>query len=472
MLRPASSIVLKRAINRNATVIHRAPPLARYHSVGTIGQRRRAWAAPPGAPRFLRPSSPLRQLQSRAFRATTSVADQKRDYYEVLGVSRSASAGEVKKAYYKLAKEMHPDLNKDDPGASDKFSELQDAYETVSDPEKRKMYDQFGHAGANMGGGGFGGGGGNPFGGGFHGGQGVDPEDILRGFSDMFGGGFGQGQNRNAPQRGGDLQARLVLNFMEAVAGCSKDLNIRRMMTCKPCNGTGASAGSGPVTCKACSGTGSRTVQRGFLYMQSPCPNCKGTGSVIESPCQPCSGQGRLPETKTVEVKVPSGVDTGINLRVVGQGDDGLRGGGAGHLFVEIVVKEDPFFKRDQSDVHVEVPISFVQACLGDKIAMPTLKGEVDLKVPSGTQPGDRLVMRNRGVPVLNGGGRRGHQYVHFDVKVPKKLTDRQKELLMEFAEEAGDEAVVFDEADANESAGFFSDAAERVKKMFGSNEQ
>ena len=422
-------------------------------------------------PRFNRGTLalPPSYYTGRFFHTTTSRFESKRDCYEVLGVSRSASAAEIKKAYYKLAKKMHPDLNKDDEKAADNFSELQDAYETLSDAEKRQAYDQFGHAGANMGS--------NPFsgGGGGFGRQNMDAEDILRGFSDMFGGGFGnQRQNPNAPQRGGDLQARVTMTLMEAVSGTSKELNIRRMKSCEPCNGSGAESGSGPTTCSACNGSGSRTVQRGFMYMQTPCPVCKGSGAVIKNPCQSCSGQGRVPSTKTVDVKIPPGVDTGINLRVVGQGDDGLRGGGSGNLFVEIIVKEDPFFKRDQNDVHVEVPISIVQACLGDKIGMPTLKGEVDLKVPAGTQPGDRLVLRNRGVPVLNSGGRRGHQYVHFEVKIPKTLSDRQRELLEEFAKESGDDLVNLGDVYSGGATGnsFFSDAADRVKKMFGGNNE
>ena len=232
-----------------------------------------------------------------------------------------------------------------------------------------------------------------------------------------------------------------------------------------------------------CQGTGAKTVKRGFMYMQSPCNTCRGTGSVIKDPCPSCSGQGRVTETKTVDVKIPPGVDTGINLRVGGQGDDGLRGGPAGDLYVEVVVKQDPFFERDDTDVHVEIPISISQAILGDKISLPTLKGEVDLKVPVGTQPGDRVVLRNRGIPVLNGGGRRGHQYVHFNVVVPKKLSERQRELLDEFRKEEEENGQIIATSSgsgktnngggnstndtASDGNSFFGDAADRVKKMF-----
>ena len=431
-----------------------------------------------------------KNLSSHHFIHTTTPSS-KRDHYDVLGVSKSASQSDIKKAYYKLAKTLHPDVNKDE-GATEKFAELQDAYDTLSDAEKRQAYDSFGHGGNPFGGGG--GGGGNPFGGGggFQGN--VNPEDIFSNLNDIFGGGgpFGGGgrrQNPNAPQRGGDLQGRVTLDFMEAVKGCSREMNIRRMKKCDPCSGTGAKSGTGPTTCTECQGTGVKMVKRGFMYMQTTCNACRGTGSVIKDPCPSCSGQGRIPETKTVDVKIPPGVDTGINLRVGGQGDDGLRSGPAGDLYVEVVVKEDPFFQRDDSDVHVEIPISLSQASLGDKITLPTLKGEVDLKVPIGTQPGDRVVLRNRGVPVLNGGGRRGHQYVHFNVVVPQKLSDRQKELLEEFRKEEEENGQIIarrsggdDDGDSDNNNGretidgstgrsdgnsFFGDAADRVKKMF-----
>ena len=295
---------------------------------------------------------------------------------------------------------MHPDVNKDDPSATEKFAELQTAYEVLSDEEKRAGYDQFGHAGAD--GNPFGGqqGGGNPFGG-------QRPEDIFRGFQDIFGQqrGGGAGQNmRNAPQRGGDVQAHLRLSFMEAVNGCKKDVTFRRATTCSTCDGSGAKPGTKPSICGRCNGTGAIHVNRGFFQMQMPCDQCQGEGTIIADPCSSCRGEGRVTKLKTLEVTIPRGVDTGINMRLNGQGDDGMRGGSAGSLYVEIEVERDAYFERDGTDVHTEVPIRMTQAALGGTIPLRTLRGEVDLKVKAGTQPGQQVVLRGRGINRLNGG--------------------------------------------------------------------
>lgn len=394
----------------------------------------------------------LSRVRAARFHATSASAD--RDYYEVLGAARGASAKDIKAAYYKKAKELHPDANKDDPNATEKFAELQSAYEVLSDKEKRAGYDQFGHAGAggNPFGGGGGGGGGNPFGG-------QRPEDIFRGFNDIFGQQQrgGGGQMRNAPMRGGDVQTSLRLKFMDAVNGIKQDITFRKAVACDPCSGTGATPGTKPSTCGRCNGTGAIHVSRGFFQMQMPCDACSGEGTVISDPCSSCRGEGRVTQMKTLQVTIPKGVDTGINMRLNGQGDEGLRGGGAGSLYVEIEVERDAYFERDGADVHTEVDINVAQAALGGSLPLRTLRGDVDLKIKGGTQPGEQVVLRGRGIHRLNG-GERGNQYVHFNVTVPTSLTAEQRELLekldrsMDPNYEEGDVNVVEDVLDEGTS--------------------
>jgi molecular chaperone DnaJ len=358
---------------------------------------------------------------------TTTPNYNERDYYEVLGIKRNASKADIKKAYYAKAKQMHPDVNKDDPDATEKFAEVQSAYECLSDSEKKQSYDMFGHAGAGgnpFGGqGGGGGGGGNPFGG----------NDPFRGFQDIFGRQQQQSQQsmRNAPMRGGDVQTRLRIQFMEAITGCEKDITFRQGIQCEPCNGSGAQPGSTPATCGRCNGTGSIHVSRGFFQMQMACDQCGGVGEIISNPCTSCRGEGRSSKIRTVNVTIPRGVDTGINMRLAEQGDEGMRGGPSGSLYIEIEVENDSYFQRDGSDVHTDVSIRYSQAALGATVPLRTLDGEVELKVKSGTQPNDQVLLRNRGVHKLNG-GERGHQYVRFVVNTPKELTDKQRELLEE----------------------------------------
>lgn len=403
-----------------------------------------------------------RGFRRAEFHATASV--NQRDYYDILGVPRNASKKDIKKAYYQLAKKMHPDLNRDDPKATEKFAEVQSAYEILSDEEKRAGYDQFGFAGAdgNPFGGGGAGGAGNPFGG-------QRPEDIFRGFQDIFGqqrgGGAGQ-QMRNAPQRGGDVQAQLRLSFMEAVNGCKKDVTFRQAVTCKTCDGSGAKPGTKPSVCGRCNGTGAIHVSRGFFQMQMPCDQCHGEGTIIADPCGSCRGEGRITKLKTLQVTIPKGVDTGINMRLSSQGDEGMRGGGAGSLYVEIEVERDVYFERDGADVHTDLSIRLSQAALGGTVPLKTLRGDVDLKVKAGTQPGEQVVLRGRGINRLNG-GERGNHYVHFHVDVPSSLTDRQRALLEELDKtldpdyDSEAEKEEFDENGAWDSKGEDSDTGD-----------
>jgi molecular chaperone DnaJ len=314
------------------------------------------------------------------FHSTRSVSASKRDYYDVLGVSRDADKNEIKKKYYALAKKYHPDTNKDDPDAAKKFAEATEAWEVLGTDEKREQYDTFGHAGMDPNAG-FGGGGNGDF----HG-----FEDL---FGSMFGGGFGGGGRRatNQPQRGDDVQVNITLSFMEAVNGTTRDLHITSNEECGTCNGSGAKPGTKKQTCRQCKGSGVEIMQQGFFAVETECRRCRGMGSIIESPCGTCRGKGTVKKPRTVEVKIPQGVDQGMNLRLAHQGEPGLRGGPSGHLFVGINVQPDPFFKRRKTDVYVDVPISIAQAVLGGAVIVPTLTGEVELKVRIVGDEGENL---------------------------------------------------------------------------------
>ena len=366
----------------------------------------------------------------------------KRDYYEVLGVAKDASENEIRKAYHKKAKKFHPDLNPGDKDSEAKFKEAGEAYEVLSDKDKKARYDQFGHAGvdpsygAGSGGGGFGGFGG--FGGAS--GGGVDFGDI---FETFFGGGFGGGggfgrsqTNPNAPRRGNDIRVSLVLSFMEAVHGATKTITITKQESCTECGGTGAEKGSTPESCPECNGSGfvvaSKRTAFGMMQESRPCVRCGGKGKIVKSPCKKCHGSGRTNAQHTLELKVPAGVDDDQNIRQRGMGDAGLNGGPAGDLIVIVTVRPDAMFERSQYDVYVNVPISFAQATLGAKVQVPTIDGKVEYTVPDGTQSGKVFRLKNKGIPYVNGHGR-GDQYVKVNVEIPQKLTKAQKDALNKF---------------------------------------
>ena len=363
------------------------------------------------------------------------MAENKRDYYEVLGVEKSAGADEIKKAYRKAAMKYHPDRNPGDKEAEAKFKEVGEAYEVLSDEGKRQRYDQFGFAGVDpnygAGAGGYGGGG---FGGGF-GGFG-DFGDI---FSEFFGGGASsRSAGHNAPRRGENIMTSLELTFEEAAFGCEKEVATPRIENCSVCNGSGSSDGV-IETCSQCRGTGQvRTVQN-FMGMQmqstAACPACSGRGKIIKNPCTTCKGKGKVRRTNRVKVKIPAGVDAGQSVRVRSEGSVGINGGPNGDLLVEVYIKRHPIFQRDDRDVLCEVPISFTQAALGAKIHVPTLDGKVEFDIPEGTQTGREFILRDKGIPEVNNPRRRGNHRFTVVVETPTKLTKEQKELLRQLDE-------------------------------------
>lgn len=344
----------------------------------------------------------------------------KRDYYEVLGVTRTASPDEIKKAFRKLARQYHPDINKD-AGAEAKFKEINEAYEVLSDEQKRAMYDRFGHNMPN----GMGGGYGDPFGG-------ADPFSTI---FDAFFGGQAAGPRQRGPQRGADMRYSLRLDFEEAIFGTEHEIEYRRLETCPSCTGSGAEPGTSPVRCTKCSGTG-EVRQRAPLFNMvtvTTCDVCSGTGTVIPIPCRECRGEGRVRETRRITVKVPAGVDRNQQLRINGEGEAGPRGGPFGDLYVVLDVQPHPVFVREGNDVLFELKLNLAQAALGDEIEVPTLDGSDKLKIPAGTQTGQTFVLRGRGVPFLRQQGR-GDQIVVTNVIVPTKLNDQQRKLLQELA--------------------------------------
>jgi len=369
-------------------------------------------------------------------RMKVTILAEKRDYYEVLGVDKSASPDEIKKAYRKLAKKYHPDLNPGEKAkpAEEKFKEATEAYEILSDAEKKQRYDQFGHAGVDPQAGGFGSGGYGDFGG-FGGGF----EDI---FSSFFGGGFGGGQTRrnpNAPQRGRDLKYAVDLTFEQACFGCEIELNVNRTERCDSCGGSGAESGTAPATCNVCHGTGQvTTVQRtafGNFQSTRPCSTCSGTGKIITNPCKACRGDGSVRKSRKVKVKIPAGIDNEQIISVSGQGDAGKNGGPAGDLLVVTRVKKHKLFTRQGYDIMCDFPITFVEAALGAEVQVPTIDGNVKYNIPEGTQTGTVFRLKDKGVPKLHGGGARGNQYVKINVEIPKNLSEKQKELLRQFGD-------------------------------------
>ncbi len=354
----------------------------------------------------------------------------KRDYYEVLGVSREASEDEIKKAFRQQSKKYHPDLHPGDKGAEEKFKEINEAYQVLSDPDKKSNYDRFGHAGVDPN---FGAGGG-------YGGSGFDFGDI---FGDIFGGGFGGfggGRSRqNGPRRGSDIRQAIDISFEEAAFGCDKKLNIQTQEKCDTCGGSGAKPGSAVETCQQCHGTGQvRTQQRtmlGYMTNVTTCPRCHGEGKLIKEPCRDCRGTGKVRRSKVIEVHIPEGIDDGQTIQLTGKGEAGSKGGANGDLLLTVRVREHPIFERDGNNVYVEMPITFVQAALGSTVKAPTLDGLVELTIPEGTQTGARFRMKGKGIPYLRSKSR-GDQYVTVNVEVPRNLTPKQKEILRNFEDD------------------------------------
>ncbi len=366
----------------------------------------------------------------------------KRDYYEVLGLSKDASEADIKKAYRTLARKYHPDVNKE-PDAEQKFKEIKEAYDVLSDSGKRSQYDRFGHTDPNQG---FGGGGAD------FGGFG----DIF----DMFFGGNGGGRrNPNAPQRGADLQYTMAVEFKEAIFGKEVDIDIPRTESCDTCHGSGAKPGTHPETCSLCKGSGQQEVVQnspfGRVVNRRVCQQCQGQGKIIKDKCSTCRGSGKIKKQRKIHIKVPAGIDDGTQLRVSGEGEAGTKGGPSGDLYVVIRVKPHDFFEREGDDIYCEVPLTFAQSALGDEIEVPTIDGRVKLKIPAGTQTDTFFRLKGKGVPRLRGVGQ-GDQHVKVVIVTPTKLTDKQKELLKEFGKLSGEDT-------HDNEKGFF----EKMKKAF-----
>jgi molecular chaperone DnaJ len=363
---------------------------------------------------------------------------EKRDYYEVLGVGRDADASELKRAYRKLALELHPDRNSSDKEAEERFKEASEAYQVLSDPEKRGLYDRFGHEGPR----------GSGFGSGFS-----NVSDIFSAFGDIFGdlfGGFGGFGGGRAQARGADLETRVDLTLAEVSSGVSKEVKLRRRITCKDCGGSGAAAGSGRERCQQCGGHGQVMHRQGFLMIQTVCPICRGEGTIVRKPCEPCQGSGLVTSEEDLRVNIPAGVEDGATLRLSGRGEAAPGGGQTGHLYVSLHVAADPRFDRDGADLHTVVSLSFPQAALGATLKAPSLGGEVELNVAPGTQPGETIVLRGKGLPRLQGRGT-GDLIAHLRLVVPKTLSIEQEAALRAYAGAGGDQV-----EPPNERSGFW----------------
>eukprot|EP00298_Acanthocystis_sp_HF-20_P015325 c21102_g1_i1.p1 GENE.c21102_g1_i1~~c21102_g1_i1.p1 ORF type:complete len:436 (+),score=195.17 c21102_g1_i1:31-1338(+) len=361
----------------------------------------------------------LKYTQNKNFHS--SVPSLKRDYYEILGVPKGADEGEIKKAYYKLAKKYHPDQNPDNKDAAKTFAEINEAYDVLKTPEKRQLYDQYGHDAAN------GMGAGGPGGAGF---EGFDAENI---FKDFFGFGRNSGASRNSGHQGVDINTEMTISFEEAVFGATKDIKINRPELCVTCNGEGDQPGT-RKSCPKCKGTGRQSVRNGFFIMETLCGTCSGTGKT-STPCSPCKGEGYVPQLKELQIKIPAGVNEGTRIRLGGQGQPGTKGQRAGDLFVSIKVKNHEFFTRDDYNLHVDVPIRLSDAVLGTTITVPTLTGSQKIKLDPGTQHGDTKTLYGQGVKKLGGSGS-GNIYVHIHVSIPKSLTPQQQEQIKQFSEQ------------------------------------
>lgn len=382
------------------------------------------------------------------------MAEEKRDYYEVLGLNKGASEDEIKKAFKNMARKYHPDLHPGDKEAEEKFKEVNEAYGVLSDPEKKSRYDQFGHAGVDPN---YGGGAGEYAGYG-------DINDIFDTIFGGFGGGFsgfggGRRANPNAPKSGEDTKVSITIDFLEACKGVKKTINVQHLERCSQCNGTGADTGSRKVTCSVCGGSGQRTERRksllGIMETVVPCSACNGTGQKIENPCKKCNGAGRFRTTSKIEISIPAGINDGQVVCLSGKGDAGLNGGPNGNAYLTVFVREHEIFKRDGSDIYCEVPISYTQAALGAEIKVPTIDGNVAYDIAEGTQSGTKFRLRGKGVKILNRDAR-GDQYVTVTVEVPKKLSKKQKDLLKKFDDSLDDKNHV-------RQKGFF----DKLKDMF-----
>ena len=381
----------------------------------------------------------------------------KRDYYEILGISKTASENEIKSAYRKLAMKHHPDRNPGDHAAEEKFKEAAEAYAILADPDKRSAYDRFGHAAVT----------------GAAGAGGFDPSvfqefgdfaDILGnmfGFGDLFGG----GRRRGGPQRGADLRYDLEITFEESARGAETTIQIPRQETCETCSGSGAAAGSSPTTCPQCQGQGQVRFQQGFFTVARTCPQCRGAGRIVTKPCQTCRGAGRLTRDRKIKVKIPAGIATGQQLRLQGEGESGSSGGPAGHLYVVVHVQEHEFFRRDGDNLFCEVPVNFTTVALGGEVQVPTLDGSETIRVPEGTQTGTTLRLRGKGMPDVNGRGR-GDLFATVQIRTPKKLTKEQKQLLEQLAKALPKEK--FEPRPRGEQEQDERNLFDRVKDMFG----
>jgi molecular chaperone DnaJ len=357
----------------------------------------------------------------------------KRDYYEVLGLSKGASADEIKKAYRTKAKELHPDRNKDNPKAETQFKEAGEAYDVLKDPDKKAAYDRFGHAAFD---GGMGGGGGPRPGGGGFGNQGDFASAFSDVFDDLFGdfmGGGRAGGGRQRAARGADLRYNLRVTLEEAYAGLQKTINIPTSVSCTACDGSGAEGGAEPTTCPTCSGMGKVRAQQGFFTVERTCPTCSGLGQIINNPCKSCHGQGRIEKDRALSVNIPAGVETGTRIRLAGEGEAGMRGGPPGDLYIFIEVAKHDLFEREEKDLFCRVPVSMATAALGGDIEVPTIDGgRSRVKIPSGSQSGRQMRLRGKGMPALRG-GTSGDMFIELAVETPVNLTSKQKELLKEF---------------------------------------